>query len=540
MTAPPLLIGRYALCDELARGGMATVHLGRLLGPAGFARTVAIKRLHPHLASDPAFVAMLLDEARLAARVQHPNVAATLDVVAKDGELFVVMEYLHGESLSRLFRIARERVVPPAIASAILINALSGLHAAHEARGDGGEPLKLIHRDVSPQNIMVRSDGSAAVVDFGVAKAAGRFHSTAEGQIKGKLPYMAPEQVRGQTLTRGVDIYAAAAVLWELLTGERLVAGSNEGEVLEKLLFSTFPPPSTKVPGIPPALDAVVMRGLDRNRDKRCATAREMALALEEAMPPATASRVSLWLETMVGDSLNQRQTRLAAIESATYAPPVRIATVLAEISPAPEGGVEAPRPESPRASPAKEVTTRASGAVLAVEGEPGAAAPARGSDPVFEVRMPPAVAAGPAPRLADASRWGSRRIAVGTGLLALAAGALWLGRTRSTVAAAPDDPASARVGATPPPPPGSAEPPPQAAAADSALPSPSSVSPAVAAEAPLRQAPPASTAAPASSPAGRRAASPPRSNPPRTAPDCAVPFVVDATGKKTYRRECL
>src|SRR5262249_3836042 len=161
----------------------------------------------------------------LAARIQHPNVAATLDVVAKDGELFVVMEYLHGESLSRLFRIARERkeVVPPAIASAIGINALSGLHAAHETRGDGGGPLRLIHRDVSPQNIMVRSDGSAAVVDFGVAKAAGRFHSTAEGQIKGKLPYMAPEQVRGQTLTRGVDIYAAAAVLWEMLTGERLV-----------------------------------------------------------------------------------------------------------------------------------------------------------------------------------------------------------------------------------------------------------------------------------------------------------------------------
>ncbi|APR78232.1 serine/threonine protein kinase [Minicystis rosea] len=287
MNKPWIQIGRYALRDELARGGMATVHLGRLLGPAGFARTVAIKRLHPHLATDPSFVAMLLDEARLAARIQHPNVAATIDVVAKDGELFVVMEYLHGETLGRLLRAAKARGqrVPPNIAVAISVGALTGLHAAHEARGETGEPLGLVHRDVSPQNIMIRRDGTAVVVDFGVAKAAGRFHVTEEGQIKGKLPYMASEQVRNQPLTRRVDVYAAAAVLWETLVGERLVQGTSEGEVLEKLLFSTFTSPSSHVDGISEALDAVVMKGLARRADERWSTALEMALALEDALP---------------------------------------------------------------------------------------------------------------------------------------------------------------------------------------------------------------------------------------------------------------
>lgn len=312
------VIGRYALFDELARGGMASVHIGRLLGQGGFARTVAIKRLHPHLAKDPEFVTMLLDEARLAGRIQHANVVAMLDVVATEGELFLVMEYVHGEALSRLLRKSSQanQRVPPAIASALMVGALDGLHAAHEVRGDRGEPLGLVHRDVTPHNIMVRRDGNALVVDFGVAKAAGRFHTTEEGKIKGKLPYMAPEQLRGGNVTRRTDIYAAGAVLWETLVGERLVGGSNEGEVLEQLLFGSVKPPSSRVASVPTALDDVVMRALSKDPKERYATAQEMARALEAAVAPALTSQVAAWLEGLVADSLEKQEAKLASIET--------------------------------------------------------------------------------------------------------------------------------------------------------------------------------------------------------------------------------
>jgi serine/threonine-protein kinase len=173
---------------------MATVHFGRLLGVVGFSKTVAIKRLHPHLARDPEFVSMFLDEARLAARVRHPNVVSTLDVVALEGELFLVMEYIQGESLRQLGRSASEAStrIPPPIAATILVGVLHGLHAAHDAVNERGEPLGIVHRDVSPQNILVGIDGVPRVFDFGVAKAAGRLQSTHEGQLKGKLAYMSP------------------------------------------------------------------------------------------------------------------------------------------------------------------------------------------------------------------------------------------------------------------------------------------------------------------------------------------------------------
>src|SRR5687767_6563935 len=190
---------------------MARVHLGRLMGPAGFARTVAIKRLHEGLARSPEAAATLLDEARLAARVQHPNVVAILDVLAVDGELTLVMEYVHGESLAVLLRAARARgeVVPPPVAVQIVREVLAGLHAAHEARSEAGEPLGLVHRDVSPQNILVGLDGAARVFDFGIAKAAGRYQETATGQLKGKVSYMAPEQLLGQAVDRRADVFAA-------------------------------------------------------------------------------------------------------------------------------------------------------------------------------------------------------------------------------------------------------------------------------------------------------------------------------------------
>ena len=303
---------------------MATVHIGRLLGPVGFARTIAIKRLHPQYAKDPEFVSMFLDEARLAARIQHPNVCATLDVVATQGELFLVMEYLQGETLSRMIRAMRNRgeMIEPRVAVSIIAQTLHGLHAAHEAKSERGEVLNIVHRDISPQNILVGRDGISKVLDFGVAKAAGRFHTTREGNVKGKLPYMSPEQLRGQPIDRQTDVYAAAVCLWETLAGRKLFKGDNEGSVLEQVLFGAIDPPSRWAAMVPPALDALVMKGLERDKTKRFQTAREFALALERTLPPALASDIGDWVEQVAGTVLNERAERIAEIESVTDSVP--------------------------------------------------------------------------------------------------------------------------------------------------------------------------------------------------------------------------
>jgi serine/threonine-protein kinase len=315
------LIGRYALYDEIASGGMASVHFGRLLGPGGFARSVAIKRLHAHFAKDPEFVAMFLDEARLAARVRHPNVVPTIDVVAESGELFLVMEYVQGESLARLLKAAArdKRRVPPRIAATVAIQTLWGLHAAHEAKSERGAPLGIIHRDVSPQNILVGDDGVARIVDFGVAKAAWRYQSTREGQLKGKLAYMAPEQVRGgATQDRRVDVYAAAVVLWETLCTKRYVPEDNPALMLKKLLEHAAEPPSRFVPDVPPELDAIVLRGMAADPGERFATASEMADALEGAIVMASPREIAAWVRAAVGSVLEERARMLSEIESAS------------------------------------------------------------------------------------------------------------------------------------------------------------------------------------------------------------------------------
>src|SRR4051794_10223317 len=193
---PPRVVGRYAIFDAIATGGMATVCFGRLVGPKGFARTVVVKRLHPQLAGDPDVATMFQDEARIAARIRHPNVVPVIDVVSDGGELLLVMEYVHGESLAYLARAGERHTAQSVrVVVNVVVAALHGLHAAHEATGDSGGPLDIVHRDVSPQNILVGVDGVARVVDFGVAKAAGQSHATAVGQVKGKIRFLAPEQV---------------------------------------------------------------------------------------------------------------------------------------------------------------------------------------------------------------------------------------------------------------------------------------------------------------------------------------------------------
>lgn len=322
MGEPVIQLGRYALHAEIAAGGMATVYLGRLHGAVGFGRTVAIKRLHPHLAKDTEFVSMFLDEARLAARVQHPNVVPTLDVVTSDGELFLVLEYVRGESLSALIRAAKAAKEPLKlpIVAALVTGMLHGLHAAHEATDEQGAPLNIVHRDVSPQNVIIGVDGIPRLLDFGVAKAELRLQTTREGQLKGKLAYMPPEQLNG-VVSRATDIYAAGVVLWEALTNERLFRGETEAQIMNMIVTMPIPAPSTRNPLVPKELDAIALKALSRSPGDRFATAEEMAAAIERVVAPAPARDVANVLERYLAESIDRRKKIVADIESASSVP---------------------------------------------------------------------------------------------------------------------------------------------------------------------------------------------------------------------------
>jgi eukaryotic-like serine/threonine-protein kinase len=397
----PRAIGRYVLFREIAHGGMATVHLGRLRGPSGFSRTVAIKRLHPQFARDPEFVSMFLDEARLAARVQHPHVVDVLDVVAVEGELFLVMDYVHGESLAKLLVMSRELDVPvlPRIVTAIATNLLDGLHAAHEARNERGDPLGIVHRDVSPQNVMVGADGVARVLDFGIAKASELAHgTTGEGQMKGKVPYMAPEQVGGATLDRRTDVYAASVVIWEALTGKRFMPAGDMIATAQLILTREHQPPSAVHPGVPPELDAVILKGLARDPADRWPTARDMAGALERAWPVGSSRDVSEWVKRVAGAPLAERAGAIAEIESSvlpamTRSDPPRSGSVrIAAPKAAPPAPDETPgtletAPGAPRRNPTVWVAIAGGGAIggllvvvlIAASGSKGSGTPAVG-----------------------------------------------------------------------------------------------------------------------------------------------------------------
>ncbi len=305
-------IGRYELLEEIASGGMATVYLGRLQGPVGFARTVAIKSLHRQFARDPAFVAMFVDEARIAARIHHPNVVAIHDVVVEDGELFLVMDHVPSEALSRVLTAAfRGGVAPtPEVVCAILVGTLRGLHAAHETADDSGQPLNLIHRDVSPQNVLIGLDGIPRLIDFGVAHATDRIQTTKDGQLKGKLRYMAPEQLKRQPASRQSDLYAVGVMGWEALSGRRLIEGHSEAELLSGIL--TFKPEAiADVAGVTDGLRDVFVTALATDPDDRYPTALEMAMAIEEQVNVASPTSVGSWVEQAAGDLIQTSKHRL-------------------------------------------------------------------------------------------------------------------------------------------------------------------------------------------------------------------------------------
>jgi len=312
-------LDRFELIAELASGGMATVFLARLSGVAGFQRLVAIKRLHPHLAREPEFVEMFLDEARLAARIHHPNVVPIQEVGESDQGYYLVMDYIEGDTLARVLAKASKAggKVPYGVTIRILLDTLAGLHAAHEMRDDHGAPLEIVHRDVSPQNILVGVDGVARVVDFGVARAASRLSTTRSGQLKGKLAYMAPEQARGGTIDRRADLFACGIVLWEALATKRLFKGDGEAETLNRVLYDPILPPSSVRPDVPKALEAICMKALSRDVDQRFATAQEFGDELEKAARAlnsvGSVRDVAECLQEVIGADLSQQRDAVRA-----------------------------------------------------------------------------------------------------------------------------------------------------------------------------------------------------------------------------------
>jgi len=300
---------------------MASVYLACRLGPGEGPRVVAIKKMFESFAKQPEFVTMFLDEAHIAARMRHPNVVTTYEFLRIPDSLAIVMDFVLGVSLVDLTRIARDQkaIAPLGVTAAILRDALLGLHAAHEATDDHGKPFGLVHRDVSPHNIIVGKDGAARVIDFGIAKAAGRLQVTEVGVMKGKFAYMAPEQIRAGTVDRRVDVYSAGIVLWEALTGMPLFRGSADAEMFSKRAAGMVvsPPPSSVNPELSPSVDELVGRALAVDPNERFATALDLADALGLILPLASQQEVSQWVHGLAGSRLRELEAKRNEVETA-------------------------------------------------------------------------------------------------------------------------------------------------------------------------------------------------------------------------------
>ncbi|HVY45681.1 MAG TPA: serine/threonine-protein kinase, partial [Minicystis sp.] len=311
-------LGRYRVVDEIGVGGMASVHLARMDGPGGFQKWVAIKRIHPHLVEDDQFVDMFLDEARIAAGINHANVAQVFDLGKDENTYWIAMEYLHGEPLREIMRRAEERKIriSPELAARICSDAAEGLHAAHELRGKNGQLLGLVHRDVTPHNLFLTYDGYTKVVDFGIAKVADRLSSTRAGTLKGKLAYMSPEQVRGAEVDRTTDVFALGVVLWELTTNQRLFRMDTDLDTLEKVQACVVPPPSSIVADFPVELESVIMKALAKRKQERFQTAREFSRALQNFLMRRGAfvgpEEVAQFVRHVFADRIQKREAHLA------------------------------------------------------------------------------------------------------------------------------------------------------------------------------------------------------------------------------------
>jgi len=507
MASRPRRFGRYLVFEAFARGGMASVCFGKVTGAVGFSRVVAVKRTHAPLAKDPDFVSMMVDEGRLAGRIRHPSVVPVLDVVQQPGELLLVMDYVDGLSLAKLWRRAHERgeKIPLRVAVAVLVATLQGLHAAHELRDDRGELAGLVHRDVSPQNILVGRDGLARVTDFGIALARERLQFTRTEELKGKLEYMAREQLRRERVDRRTDVYAASLVLWELVTGQRPFAGDTDRMVMQRISTSELPRPGSVAPELAPELDALIARGISPTAAERFATALEMAEALERVVTPASQMEVARWVAEVAGEELDARARRVAEIEAfrdqaQTASEETLVGAAGADdegptlVEPEPE-----PRPESQRVSAPVDPT------LVAVA-------------PATETRTNAVRNVTPTAQRRDRLVWALPLVAFALGAVLL--GAVAITRLR------PDE---VRVESVPVP-------------VLPALPVPSgTLAPATASTA-LVAPPPSAGPVPAVAAPSASVSKPPRPIAPRPVakPNCDPPYTVDAQGVRVPKRECF
>jgi eukaryotic-like serine/threonine-protein kinase len=368
-----VLAGRYEILKPLAAGGMAMVHLGRALGVGGFERLVAIKVMHHHIAAEPEFVTMFLDEARLAARIRHPNVVPTLDVQESPDGLFLIMEYIEGASLHQILRSFGQRpgAMPLGVVLRVMLDMLAGLHCAHELVDDDGAPLSLVHRDVSPANVLLGTDGVARITDFGVARAEARLSSTRGGQLKGKLPYMPPEQLMNDAVDRRADVYAAGALMWEALIGRRLFQADSDGATLNLIMAGPSATPRQVDPTIPEAIDQACMRALDKRREARYASAADFSEALEQAAHAsgvliASARVVAAFVESS-GAFRKMHPKELAALKKGIVEP--------APATPAGPGSASGarsgPASEQPKSAPTAPSQVTSAGSALSTPSVP-------------------------------------------------------------------------------------------------------------------------------------------------------------------------
>ena len=293
MAGPSAIVfGKYRLVAELGQGGMAQVFLALASGPVGFNKLVVLKLIREQFAEDPEFLTMFLDEARLAARLNHPNVVQTNEVGQESGRYFICMEYLEGQPLNRvLARLGAARTERPeadrltlGMQLRIVIDALAGLQSAHELTDFDGTPLSVVHRDVSPHNLFVTYAGGVKVVDFGIAKALSSSSETRTGVLKGKIGYMAPEQSRGEIVDRRADVFSMGMILWEMIVGRRMWKGLPDVAILQRVMTGDIPSPRAEAPWLSPRLEAVCMAALAFDRNQRFATAAAFAAALESVL----------------------------------------------------------------------------------------------------------------------------------------------------------------------------------------------------------------------------------------------------------------
>ncbi len=304
--------GQFELVKKLATGGMAQIYLARHRGIEGFERLCVVKRILPHLAENEDFVQMFLDEAKIAARLNHPNIVQIYDLGEQDGSFYIAMEYIHGEDLRRVWRRAEQQggSLPVPVVLRVIADAASGLDYAHK-RSDGGRPLNIVHRDISPQNILVSFEGTVKVVDFGIAKAVDKATHTRSGVLKGKYSYMSPEQATGsRDVDARTDIFALGVVLYELLTGTRLFKRNNDVQTLQAVMACQVVPPSQVSPRVPRSLDEVVLRALTQSPEDRYQDALSFQLAVEnwliENQQPASTAHVAAYLKELYAERLAQ------------------------------------------------------------------------------------------------------------------------------------------------------------------------------------------------------------------------------------------